>query len=248
MDAAVNAEPIAIDVGGRTTTALAYSADANRRTGATLVLAHGAGAGQASRFIVDFATGLTARGVDILTFNFVYTEQNRKMPDRTELLEECYRAVVDAARNYAPFAGNRLFIGGKSMGGRIASHLAASEPNKARSTRDKKIAGDNEIAGLVLLGYPLHPPGKPEQLRVAHLPAIRVPILILQGARDPFGTPEDLLRHIESLTVPVTLHVVEGGDHSLAPPKTSGVSVDQKYSEIQDVIADWIATISSRSG
>jgi predicted alpha/beta-hydrolase family hydrolase len=223
------AETLTVGILDRTTTALAYEADADRRMRATLVLAHGAGAGQASRFMVSFAAGLASRGVDVLTFNFLYTEEKRKVPDRPPVLEACYRAAVTAARGYAPFSGNRMFIGGKSMGGRIASQLAAHD------------ADDADVSGVVMLGYPLHPPGKPDRLRVAHVRAIRVPMLIVQGARDPFGTPEELRPHVASLAPLVTLHVVEGGDHSLAPPKGSGVSADHVSSEIQDRIAAWIA-------
>jgi predicted alpha/beta-hydrolase family hydrolase len=224
------ASTLAFSFGDRQMKALAYEADASRRLAATLVLAHGAGAGMSSRFIVRFATGLAARGVDVLTFNFLYIEQNRKVPDRTPVLEACYRALIAAARTSAPLAGNRLFIGGKSMGGRIASHVAAAGDQTA-----------GVIAGVVMLGYPLHPPGKPDQLRVAHLPAIRVPMLVLQGERDPFGTPEELRPHFEHLAAPVTLHVVERGDHSLALPKAAATTTDQLYEHLQDVIAHWLS-------
>jgi predicted alpha/beta-hydrolase family hydrolase len=143
----------------------------------TLVLAHGAGAGQSSPFMVRFAGGLASRGLDVLTFNFLYTEQRRRVPDRTAKLEACYRAAIEAARSDGPFGRNALFVGGKSMGGRIASHLAAAETDAAPCA----------IQGVILLGYPLHPPGKPDQLRAAHLTHIRVPLLFVQGSRDPFG-------------------------------------------------------------
>jgi predicted alpha/beta-hydrolase family hydrolase len=207
--------------------------------GATLVLAHGAGAGQTNRFMVQFASGLAARGVDVLTFNFLYTEQRRRIPDRTAKLEACYRAVIAAAHGYGPFGGGAMFIGGKSMGGRIATHHAAAAGDDAESGEGVgKI--EHGIKGVVLLGYPLHPPGKPDQLRAAHLAKIRAPILVLQGARDPFGTPAELQPVLAGLTADVTLHVVENGDHSLAPPKRGGVSVDETYNELQDVIAGWI--------
>ena len=161
-----------------TTTALAYPAVAGLARNATLVLAHGAGAPQQSAFMVAFARGLAERGIDVLTFNFLYMEHKRRVPDRTEKLEACYRAVIAAAREYF---NRRVFIGGKSMGGRIATHLAAATDADALG-----------VAGVVLLGYPLHPPGKPDQLRAAHLSRIRVPMLLVQGSRDPFGTPEEL--------------------------------------------------------
>lgn len=218
---------LAIEIGEGRTTALAYRANGDRPLRATLVLAHGAGAGQASRFMVSFAAGLASRGLDVLTFNFLYTEQERRVPDRAEALEACYLAAIEAARGYAPFSGNALFAGGKSMGGRIASHLAATDPT--------------EIRGLVLLGYPLHPPGKRTQLRVAHLAKIRVPMLFVQGSRDPFGTPDELRPHVDRIAAPVTVHGVENGDHSLAPPRSGPLSVDEVYTQLQDTIAAWIA-------
>jgi predicted alpha/beta-hydrolase family hydrolase len=213
------------------TSALAYRADQEQRLNVTLVLAHGAGAGQDQRFMVEFARGLASRGVDVMTFNFLYTEQRRRIPDRTEKLESCYRAAIAAARSYAPFGGGAIFIGGKSMGGRIATHLAAAAGD------DAPAAGIN---GLVLLGYPLHPPGKPDQPRTAHLAKIRVPMLIVQGSRDPFGTPDELRPVLDGLAADVTLQVVENGDHSLAPPKRGAVSAEQTYGELQDVISRWI--------
>ena len=222
-----------IEFDGRQTTGIAYPADPERRLGATLVLAHGAGAGQTSRFMVNFAEGLSARGIDVLTFNFFYTEQKRKVPDRPDVLEACYRAVIAAARSYAPFEGNKVFIGGKSMGGRIASQLAAAGDATAAA-----------ISGLVLLGYPLHPPGKPEQLRVAHLPDVRVPVLVVQGERDPFGSPDELRPHFAKAAAPVTLRAIERGNHSLAPPKGGARSADQVHGEIQDTIAAWITDLS----
>ena len=221
---------LTIDVGAdlkgpRRTSALAYHAAAGARGDATLVLAHGAGAPQQSAFMAGFANGLAERGVDVLTFNFLYTEQRRRVPDRTEALEACYRAAVVVARQH--FGRDSVFIGGKSMGGRIATHLAAAED-----------AGSLRVAGVVLLGYPLHPPGKPDQLRAAHLPRIRVPMLFVQGERDPFGTPDELSRVLEPLSSLVTLHIVEKGDHSLAPSRRAD-AIASTYSELQDVIARW---------
>jgi uncharacterized protein len=227
------AERLTIKIDGRRTTAFAYRAAGDRRLRATMTLAHGAGAGQGSRFIVSFAAGLASRGVDVLTFDFLYIEQGRRVPDRTETLEACYRAAIETAGSHSDFAGNALFVGGKSMGGRIASHVAASGD-------DVTARG---IKGVVLLGYPLHPPGKRDQLRVEHLPKITVPILVVQGARDPFGTPAELRPHLDGLPVPVTLHVVENGDHSLAPPRNAPRSADQTYDHLQDIIAGWIASL-----
>src|SRR5204862_3062977 len=122
--------------------------------------------------------------------DFLYIEQRRRVPDRTDVLEATYRQAITNAREQ--FGRDRVFIGGKSMGGRIATHLAAAD--------DVEQLG---IAGVVALGYPLHPPGKPDQLRVAHLPRIRVPVLIVQGERDPFGGPDELKPVIATMRAPV---------------------------------------------
>ncbi|MPY86308.1 MAG: alpha/beta hydrolase [Luteitalea sp.] len=181
--------------------------------------------------MVRMAGGLASRGLDVLTFNFAYTEHRRRLPDRTEKLETCYRAAIAAARSHAPFEGNAVFIGGKSMGGRIASQLAAAE------------GAARDIQGLIFLGYPLHPPGKPDQLRAAHLPNIRVPMLFVQGSRDPFGTAAELHSVLDGLSAHVTVHVVEKGGHSLTPSKASPISVDQISQQVQDTIVQWVKEI-----
>ena len=213
------------------TTGLAYTSQ-GPPANATFVLAHGAGAGQQSAFITGFARGLTERGIDVLTFNFLYTEQHRRVPDRTEKLEACYRAAVGTARRH--FGRPAVFIGGKSMGGRIATHLAAAD--------DVEELG---IAGVVALGYPLHPPGKPQQLRAAHLSRIRVPMLIVQGERDPFGTPAELQPVLDAIAGDVTLRVVENGDHSLAPSRQKD-RVAAAYVELHQHVADWIRSQNER--
>ncbi len=169
------------------TTALVYDGvrggnrqeTASDTVSAALILGHGAGAGQRSGFMVDFARALSALGVDVITFNFLYTEQGRKIPDRAPALEACYRAVIEAVYARVTSARRALFIGGKSMGGRIATQVAAADP-------------ELRLTGLVLLGYPLHPPGKPTERRDKHLPAIGRPMLFVQGTRDAFGTPDEL--------------------------------------------------------
>jgi uncharacterized protein len=232
---------LTVEVGeGIHTSARAYRAIGNTRTDATLVLAHGAGAGQASAFMTGFARGLSERGIDVLTFDFLYIEQRRRVPDRTEKLEACYRAAIAAARDH--FDRPSVFIGGKSMGGRIATHLAAAA-NDGEVVRIPNPESRIPISGVVLLGYPLHPPGKPEQLRTAHLPKIRVPMLIVQGERDPFGTPDELRPVLDAVAAPVTLHVVDKGDHSLAPSRRAD-SIAATYRELQDTIAAWLRRVS----
>jgi predicted alpha/beta-hydrolase family hydrolase len=200
--------------------ATTYAADAPT---ALFVFAHGAGAGQRHPFMVGVARALAERGVDVVTFDFPYMRQDRRRgaPDRPPVLEQAFREAIDGARAWS--RARRLFIGGKSMGGRIATHLAAQ--------------GADDLSGVICLGYPLHPPGKPQQLRVAHLPSVAAPVLIVQGERDAFGTPSELQPHLATMKAPVAVHVVERGDHSLSvrgrPPTGS-------YAEISDVAARWI--------
>jgi predicted alpha/beta-hydrolase family hydrolase len=210
-------------------TATLHAATPDGRAGIALLLAHGSGGNQMSPFMVDYAKGLAERGIDAVTFNFLYSEQRRKLPDRNDKLEACWRAVIAAARSGGlgdEIARGRLAIGGKSMGGRIASQVAAADPEA--------------IAALVALGYPLHPPGKPEQLRTQHLPAITVPMLIVQGERDAFGTPDELRPVLRTLKAKAQLHVVEGGDHSFKVPKSADTPQAEVHRRVLDEIARFL--------
>ena len=190
--------------------------------GVTFVLAHGAGTNMDHAFLVAVAERLAARGVAVVRFNFPYTERGDRAPDRAPVLEACYRAVLAQVR--ADLGGDRLVIGGKSMGGRMASHLAAAgEP----------------LDGLVFLGYPLHPAGRPQQLRDAHLPRIAVPMLFLTGTRDAL-CPLDTLRPILARLPQATLHVVDDGDHSFAVRKKSGRTAEMVLVELADATVGWL--------
>jgi hypothetical protein len=215
--------------GDAKTTASVYRA-AGDPLGAALILGHGAGAGQRSAFMVDFAQALSALGVDIVTFNFLYTEQRRRIPDRAPALEACYRAVIKAACFEVESARRSLFIGGKSMGGRIATQVAAAEPSL-------------HLAGLVLLGYPLHPPGRPLERRDKHLPAIRRPLLFVQGGRDAFGTPEELAPIVAALEPAPTLHVIADADHSFKLRRKDPAAQEAVYADAQRTIVDWIGSL-----
>jgi uncharacterized protein len=205
-------------------TALAYGAAPGRGIGVTLILAHGAGADQNSGFMVHFATALAARGAAAVTFNFVYTEQGRHVPDKNDKLESCWRAVIAAVRSRVASRG-KLVIGGKSMGGRIASQIAA--------------AGNEGVDGLVFLGYPLHPPGRPEKLRSEHLGRIRAPMLFVQGSRDAFGTPDELRAALADVKAAADLFIVDGGDHSFKVPKRGVPPQDHVYEMVLDEILRW---------
>jgi predicted alpha/beta-hydrolase family hydrolase len=222
-------EKLTITVNDRdSVTALLYPAPKKDRAGVTIILGHGAGANQLHPFMRLFASGLAERGFDAMTFNFVYMEQGRRVPDQKAKLEACYRAVIEAASEHKKLKGNRLVIGGKSMGGRIASQVAA-EPESV-----------TELTALVFLGYPLHPPGRPDKLRDAHLPEIKAPMFFIQGSRDAFGTPEELRAVIKRLRLPATLHIIEGGDHSLKVPKSAGIPQEQIYESALDEISRWL--------
>ena len=213
-------------------TALLYQASKRERAGVTAVLGHGAGANQLSGFMRMIAGGLAARGIDAMTFNFLYSELGRHLPDPKARLESCYAAVIDAALRHRKLKKNRLVIGGKSMGGRIASQVAAAQPDG--------------IAGLVFLGYPLHPPGRPDKLRADHLQDIHAPMLFVQGARDSFGTEEEIREVIKKLNLPATLYAIEGGDHSFKVPKRLGVPQQDVYETVMDEVARWLVQNRSR--
>jgi predicted alpha/beta-hydrolase family hydrolase len=192
---------------------------------ASIVLGHGAGAGQRSPFMVRLARGFADRGVAAATFDFPYMAEGRKVPDRTPVLEAAWRQAIDEARR--ALGTVPLFIGGKSMGGRIASHVASQ-------------GGCGELAGLIFFGYPLHPPNAPQKRRDAHLPQIAERMLFVQGGRDPFGTGDEIRALLPSLRR-ATLHEIAGGDHSLKAPARGrqGDPID----EAVDAAVSWIHTV-----
>jgi predicted alpha/beta-hydrolase family hydrolase len=172
-----------------------------------------------TKLLVDVGEALVQCGVAVLRFNFPYMEAGKRSPDPQPRLEACYRAVAEAVAQ--EFKGP--YLGGKSMGGRIASHIVA----------DGFAAG-----GLVFLGYPLHPPGQPERARDAHLGKIGVPMLFLQGTRDPFATPELLHRTVAGLAS-AKLVEIEGGDHSFKVKGRSSADVSAELvAEIDTFLGD----------
>jgi len=206
-------------------TAFLYPADKKNKADITIVLGHGAGSNQLTPFMRLFAAGLAERGLDALTFNFVYMENGRGAPDPKAKLESCYKAVIDVAARHKKLKANRLLIGGKSMGGRIASQVAAE--------------GDDRIGGLVFLGYPLHPPGQPQKLRTDHWPKIKAPMLFVQGTRDAFGSPAEIQPILKKLRLHAEMYIVETGDHSLKVQKSAGVPQDVVYERAMDRIVEW---------
>jgi hypothetical protein len=200
----------------------------------TYVMAHGAGAAMDSAGMNALVAPIVSRGIRVVRFEFGYMaarrEGVRRPPPRAESLAGEYRDAVAAVRGAGPLGS--LLIGGKSMGGRVAS-LVADE-----------LADLGYIAGLVCLGYPFHPPEKPQQLRTAHLHELRVPTLICQGTRDPFGTREEVPGY--GLSPAIEMHWLEDGDHDLRPRKAiSGRSYADNLGEAADAVAAFAARRSS---
>lgn len=201
----------------------------------TLVLAHGAGQGMDSPFMGEFATGLAgtpevAGGLRVVRFEFPYMVRARRAgrraaPDRQPVLEAAWTGVIEHLEAEGRGA-ERLVIGGKSLGGRIAS----------------LVADGCGVAGLVCLGYPFHPPGRPETLRTAHLEHLNTPTLICQGSRDPFGTREEVSGY--PLSPAISVHWLEDGDHGFKPRKSSGRSEAQNAAEARQAVAGFIAGLA----
>ena len=158
------------------------------------LLAHGAGTDQRHPFMAGLRSRLANSGLTVMTFNYPYTERGSKRPDRAETLLECHAAALATLSK----DHDRVFAGGRSMGGRIATYLAAEGA---------------AVAGVVLYAYPLHPMGKPDRLRIAHLSDVRVPMLFFQGTRDALSRMELFERHVVPLPT-ATVDIMEGADHS----------------------------------
>ncbi len=190
----------------------------------TIALAHGAGAPMDTPFMEAFAHGLAERGFRVARFEFPYMAERRETgkkrpPNPARVLLETWQAAIDE------FGPKNLIIGGKSMGGRYASMLADA-------------AG---VKGLICLGYPFHPPGKPDKLRVEHLQSMTTPTVILQGSRDTLGNLEDVSGY--TLSPAITLHWLEDGDHGFKPRKKSGRTEQQNWGEAIDAFADFASEL-----
>ena len=192
---------------------------------ALFVLAHGAGAGMRHPFLEKISALLGERGVATYRYEFLYMEKRSGRPDPPAVAEARVReAVIDAAL-VAP--GLPVFAGGKSFGGRMTSQAQAHEP----------LPG---VHGLAFLGFPLHPPGRPGTSRAEHLSDVKVPMLFLQGTRDEFAGLELLRPIVKKLGTSVTLHIVEGGDHSFKVLKRTGRDETDVMNELADTIASWV--------
>ena len=184
-----------------------------------IILAHGAGQGMDSPFMSYFHAELRKRGFHSVRFNFEYMNANRRVPDPQPKLQARYRAVIeDVLKQHRP---KRLIIGGKSLGGRVASTIAAGIP---------------EVGGLIFLGYPLHPPGKPDRLRDQHLYSLHIPMLFISGSKDPFAEKALLESVVHKIGANATLQWIEGGDHSLKTRRDDRESLGIAM----NAIVDWI--------
>jgi predicted alpha/beta-hydrolase family hydrolase len=207
-----------------------FLSDGSDDRGARLVLAHGAGAPMDSPFMKGIARDLSERGIQVFRFEFPYMRKQRELgkrtrPDSSAVLMDAWRAVIGALGG-----GAGLFIGGKSMGGRIAS----------------MIADEAGVQGLVCLGYPFHPAGKPDKTRTSHLAELRTPTLIVQGTRDELGSRRDVDGY--RLSSAIRVHWLEDGDHSFKPRKASGRSHPQALSEaVAAIVAFTGGTIGTGS-
>jgi len=193
----------------------------------TIVLAHGAGAGMDSPFMTAIAEGLAEGRMRVIRFEFPYMQERRadgkrRPPDPKRVLDAAWHEVIDG------LGREGLIIGGKSLGGRIAS----------------MVADEARVRGLVCLGYPFHPPGRPEKTRTRHLEVLSTPALILQGTRDPFGKPEEVETYRLSKTIRV--HWIEDGDHSFKPRAKSGRTLGQNVEEAVAALLQFVAGLSSR--
>src|SRR3954463_8689983 len=215
-----------VAVGGEETSAVYEPASGGSDGGVAFVFAHGAGGNMNDRGVLQTAAALRARGVGVVRFNFLYKEKKSSRPDPMPRLKETLTAVI--ARTREEVKPRALIIGGRSMGGRAASMLAAD---------------GFECDGLLLLAYPLHPPGKPDQLRDAHLPAIKVPVICFNGTRDPFCTPSLMETVLKRLGTNWAMHWVDGADHSFHVPKSSGKTDSQVMNEIADEAGAWLGKI-----
>lgn len=197
---------------------------------ATLLLAHGAGAPMDSPFMAAMAEGLAARGWRVVRFEFPYMAQRRvdgkqRAPDRLPKLLDVFRGQVQALQGQGP-----LILGGKSMGGRIASLLV------------DELAVHGDVCACLCLGYPFHPPGKPDQRRTEHLAALRTPTLIVQGERDPFGKRADVETY--TLSGAIDVQWITAGDHSFKPTRSSGLSEADTWAQVVELAHQFARTIS----
>jgi predicted alpha/beta-hydrolase family hydrolase len=189
-----------------------------------VLLAHGAGADMNAPTLTTVADALAIAKVPSLRFNFPYKAAGRRSPDRPAVLEAAVREAAAELARVAKIPLERIVLGGRSMGGRIGSMVAA----------------EDGALGLVLLGYPLHPPGKATQLRVEHFARLRMPTLFVSGTRDAFGSPDELKRETKEIRGRVSFHWIETGDHGFKPLKSSGLTVNGVLADAASAVVAFV--------
>ena len=217
---------IEVEPGIEVASVWAFPKGAAARNAPTLILAHGAGSNMEHPFLSFVQETLTQRGIITIKFNFPYVEAGRQVPDHPKRLARTWRAVIEHVRTEVQ--PSALFLGGRSMGGRIASMVAAD---------------GEQVSGLVLLGYPLHPAGRLDALRDAHLAHIACPMLFVQGTRDQLCDLDTLRSVLARLSAPVTLQLIEQGDHSFKVPKRTGKTSLQIWEEIVACVGSWLTKL-----
>ena len=213
-----------VPVGSETTSAIYDPGEGDVIADAVFVCAHGAGGNMNDGGMQKTAKALVSRGVNLVRFNFLYKEKKSGRPDPMPKLQDCFSAVVDRVRS--ELEPKKLIIGGRSMGGRAASMMAAD---------------GYECDGLLLYAYPLHPAGQPAKLRDAHLPSIKVPVLCFNGTRDALCTPSLMELALQPVTTDWTMHWIDGADHSFHVLKSSGRTDADVMDEIASASRSWIA-------
>jgi len=196
-----------------------------KKYNAVLIIAHGAGRDMNSVFVSQMHEGIAKQNILTVKFNFPYMEQGLKAPNTPHVLEETWQKVIDTVIEKTGITRKQIFLSGKSMGGRYATILAAKE---------------DLYAGIILYGYPLHAPGKPDKPRFDHLKAIHEPLLFFQGTRDSLCQLKVLEPLLETLSPQPTLHIIEGGDHSFKLLKRIDRSEQSVFDELVDTSAKWI--------
>ena len=191
-----------------------------------IILAHGAGAGMNHHFMQSLAAEILKNGVDVARFNFPYMEKGRRAPGSPKDAIETWRLVLEAIKSKKP--NHKIYLAGKSYGGRMASHLLASHENTG-------------VSGIIYFGFPLHAPGKDSKDRAAHLNAIASPQLFIQGTKDKLANMEMMLEVVNKLPHAEMIRI-ESGDHSFKVPKSTGISPEKMISQLASVATDWIRT------
>jgi predicted alpha/beta-hydrolase family hydrolase len=196
-----------------------------------VLLAHGAGADRHAKPLVAVADALAGAGVPSLRFDYPYRAAGRRAPDRPAVLDAATREAAAELARRAGLPPERLVLGGRSMGGRVASLIAADPDDPVPAL------------GLLLLGYPLHPAGKPERRRDGHFAALTMPVCFLSGTRDALAPRAELTRAARRVAGPVTLHWLESADHGYRPLKSSGRSVDDVLAEVAETSVTWVQSL-----